>query len=100
MFIKTEREVVEELGRRIRRYRLQKRISQKTLAAKAGVHVNTLRALERNGEVKLMSLAVVLRALGERAALENLLASGPPPNLYGEDVKQAALPQRVRERRS
>lgn len=100
MLIKTDCEVIEDLGHRVRRYRLQKRISQKTLAAKAGVHVNTLRALERNGEVKLASLAAVLRALGERAALEGILASGPPHDLYGEAVQKTTLPQRVRERRT
>lgn len=53
LLLNTDRELAGVLGERVRRYRIAKRVSQKTLAAKAGIHVNTLRTLERAGEVKL-----------------------------------------------
>jgi hypothetical protein len=73
-------------------------MSQRTLADKAGVHVNTLRALERRGEVKLSSFIAVIRALGERSLLERILEQSPPRDLYGEPPGDTPLPQRVRER--
>jgi len=93
----TDQELVQELGRRVRRWRIGKRVSQKTLASKAGIHVNTLRALERTGEVKLSSFTAVLRALGERDGLESLMATEPPRDLYAPSPSKP--PQRIRERR-
>ena len=98
LLLETDRELAQELGKRIRRHRIEKRMAQKTLASKAGIHVNTLRTLERTGEVKLSSFIAVLRALGERAGLEALLANPPPRDLYGPPP--GPPPQRVRERRS
>jgi transcriptional regulator with XRE-family HTH domain len=96
LLIETDRELAQELGKRVRGYRIEKRMAQKTLASKAGIHVNTLRTLERSGEVRLSSFIAVLRALGERAGLEVLLATPPPPDLYS--TRQGPPPQRVRER--
>ena len=97
MLIMTDEELARELGLRVRRWRIGKRISQKTLAKRAGVHVNTVRSLERAGGVKLSSFVAILRALGERTALEDLLAEAPPRDLYAP--VRATPPQRVRERR-
>lgn len=96
--IRTDSELAVELGQRIRGRRIAKRMTQKTLAARAGVHVNTLRALERTGEVKLSSFLAVLRALGERSGMDALMQEPPPPDLYAPPPGR--LPQRVRERRS
>lgn len=97
MLIITDHELSMELGKRVRSRRIGARMSQKTLAAKAGIHVNTLRTLERTGEVKLRSFIAVLRALGARAGLEDLLAQPPPSDLYAPEP--GPPPQRVRERR-
>jgi len=98
MLFTTDHELARELGKRVRMHRIRKRMSQRTLAEKAGVHVNTLRSLERRGEVKLSSFIAVLRALGERSVLERMLATLPPQDLYSKSSKAARLPQRVRER--
>ena len=97
MLVMTDHELACALGQRIRRWRIGKRISQKTLARRAGLHVNTLRSLERAGDVRMSSFIAVLRALGERAPLEDLLAADPPPDLYAP--VRTTPPQRVRERR-
>ncbi|MBT7067073.1 MAG: helix-turn-helix transcriptional regulator [Verrucomicrobia bacterium] len=97
LLFETDRELAQELGARVRRTRIEKRMAQKTLAAKAGIHVNTLRTLERTGEVRLSSFIAVLRALGERSGLESLLTVAPPRDLYSP--VPGPPPQRVRERR-
>ena len=98
MLLMTDSELSHELGKRVREHRIRKRMSQKTLASKAGVHVNTVRALERTGEVNLSSFIAVLRALGERSSLESLLAHSAPSDLFADET--GPPPQRVRERRS
>lgn len=98
LFLETDRELARELGKRVRRYRIEKRMAQKTLASKAGIHVNTLRTLERTGEVRLSSFIAVLRALGERIGLEELLTTPVPRDLYSSPP--GPPPQRVRERHS
>jgi transcriptional regulator with XRE-family HTH domain len=99
MLFKTDSELAIELGRRARTYRIRKGMSQRTLAQKAGVHVNTMRGFERRGEVKLSSFIAILRALGERRLLESMLDAPPPRDLYAQEPKDSPLPQRVRERR-
>jgi transcriptional regulator with XRE-family HTH domain len=97
MLFTTDKELAEQLGQRIRTARIAQRVTQRNLAAKAGIHVNTLRSLERTGEAKLSSFIAVLRALGARAGIEELLAESPPQDLY--TTPRARPPQRVRERR-
>jgi len=98
MLVKTDKEVARELGTRLRRWRIAKRMSQATVAERAGIHENTLRSLEHTGEAKLITVISVLRALGERAGLEGLLEGEPPRDLFAD---QPSTPvQRVRERRS
>jgi transcriptional regulator with XRE-family HTH domain len=97
LLVKTDQELTQELGRRIRAYRIAKRIPQKILAAKAGIHENTLRSLEHGGDVYVSSLIAVVRALGEREIIENLLTNPPPRSLDESPGKSA--PQRIRESR-
>jgi transcriptional regulator with XRE-family HTH domain len=99
MLFKTDRELAFELGKRVREHRIRRRMSQLSLAAKAGVHVNTVRALERTGEVMMRSFIAVLRALGERADLEHVLDTPPPRDLYSAPTGPSDLPRRVREKR-
>ena len=97
MLVMSDKELATELGRRIRAYRIAKRISQKNLATKAGVHENTLRSLEHGGDVTVSSLIAVVRALGERTSIENLLTNPPPQSL--EESPEKSPPQRIRESR-
>jgi putative transcriptional regulator len=69
----TDTEIQAELGRRLRRARLQANLSQDALARTAGVGERTLRALERGADVQLSTLIRVLRALRRLDAFDALL---------------------------
>jgi len=96
LFLKTNEEIVRELGQRARRRRLERRISQQDVAAKAGVHTNTVRALEAGKDIRLHSLVGILRALGGAGDIDAVLARQIPVRL---DVAEEPLPQRIRKRK-
>lgn len=60
----TEEEVLRQIGLNVRRYRLQRDISQEALAEQAGIHPTYISGIEkgrRNASVlKLNSIATVL----------------------------------------
>jgi len=56
--------VLEELGRRIQRHRLDRNVTQGRLAREAGVSTPTVQRLEAGASVQLVSMLRVLRALG------------------------------------
>ncbi len=57
-------EICAELGARLRRQRLAQLITQKELAARAGLSVGTVKTLEATGQSSLDSLVRVVSALG------------------------------------
>lgn len=57
-------EIQAELGARLRRQRLAQLITQKELAARAGLSVGTVKTLEATGQSSLDSLVRVVSALG------------------------------------
>lgn len=95
MLLKTNEEILQDLGLRARRKRLEREISQMDLAERAGVHVNTVRSLERGEDIRLRMLIGILRALGEVSEIETILSKQTPTQL---DVPARPLPQRVRKR--
>lgn len=56
--------IAQELGARLRLQRLQRSIAQDELAARAGVSVSALKALEATGRSTLLTLIHVVSALG------------------------------------
>jgi len=56
--------VLEELGRRLQRHRLDRNVTQSRLAREAGVSTPTVQRLEAGSSVQLVSLLRVLRSLG------------------------------------
>ncbi len=66
-------EILAELGRRLRRYRLQQNLTQANLARDAGVGTRTVRNIERGGDTQLVTLLRILRALGRLDALDAFL---------------------------
>jgi transcriptional regulator with XRE-family HTH domain len=74
----TDPEILGELGRRLRGYRLQQGLSTKELAKQAGITPLTLSKVERGHNFRIDTLARVLRALGR---LEQLDAMLPEPSL-------------------
>lgn len=57
-----------EIGRRIERLRRERKWSQSVLAAKAGVHKNTVLHAELTGSINIDTLSSIARALDIEAA--------------------------------
>lgn len=91
----SDRAILREIGRRVRRRRLDKNLTQQALADRAGLSRKTVSDLEREAVVGLLTLIQVLRALGELDELEVFLPDqGPSP------LQLAKLKGRVRQRAS
>jgi transcriptional regulator with XRE-family HTH domain len=69
----TDDAVLAELGRRLRRYRLGRNLTQDQLAELAGIGRATLQRIERGQSAQSTALVKLLRALGLQADLEALL---------------------------
>jgi transcriptional regulator with XRE-family HTH domain len=86
-------EVMSELGRRLRGYRLQQNRELEEVARTAGVGLRTAVRAEAGGNPTLATVVKLLRALGRLDALEAFL----PPALPSP-IQMAKLAGRVRER--
>lgn len=73
-YIASDSVILKELGKRIRKLRLRKNITQEDLAARTLLAVGTIKSLEA-GKGKLSTLVAVLRELG---ALDQLDSFIPP----------------------
>ncbi len=65
--------ILQELGHRIERLRLQRNQPLASLAESAGVGVATLQRLESGSSVNLRTMVQVLRALNRLADLDNIV---------------------------
>lgn len=77
----TDDAVVQDVGRRIAQSRLERNWTQRALAEKASVGINTLRRLEQGeGRTTLVNLIRILRALELLGGLDVAIPSpGPRP---------------------
>jgi transcriptional regulator with XRE-family HTH domain len=75
---KTDDEILQELGTRLRAYRLQMNLSQGGLAVRAGVNRTTIRDAEFGKDFQLSTLVKLLRALGRLGDLDAFL---PAPSV-------------------
>lgn len=97
----TTSEVLEELGNRLQRYRLQQNRTMERVAADAGVSLRTIDRAERGGNTTIGTIIRVLRALHRLEVLNDFL---PPPGvspialaaLNGRERKRAGTPRRRR----
>jgi len=96
--LKTNAEILTELGHKVRQRRLEKQLTQQELADKAGIHVNSLRLLERSNDIRLLTFIQILRALGELQEFEDLLNQPLETDL--EALSNRKLPQRIRKKKS
>lgn len=69
----TDHAILKHIGETIRRYRLQRNISQKTLSISAGVSLSSVSALERGENVSLATLIPILRALNSLELIQPFL---------------------------
>ena len=70
---KTDRDILMELGKRIREKRIQKRFKQSELAQRAGISIYTLQKMEYGKSYNVSTLIQVLRALNELDQIDNFL---------------------------
>jgi len=89
----SDKAVLDELGARLARTRLEQNVSQEQLASEAGVSKSTVERIETGREVKLTSLVRILRALGRLELLDQLL-----PEPLPSPIERARLQGRLRQR--
>ena len=70
---KTDKDILQELGNRLRGRRIQKRFKQSDLAHRAGISLYTLRKMEQGQSFNVSTLIQVLRALNDLEQLESFL---------------------------
>ena len=92
---KTDREILLELGNRLRIKRIQKRYKQSELAERAGISLYTLRKMEHGNSFNVSTLIQVLRALNELDHLENFI---PEVNIRPLDMLETGNKTRKRVR--
>jgi transcriptional regulator with XRE-family HTH domain len=90
----SDRAILAELGRRIRRARLDRNLSQQRVADLAGLNRMTVAKIEQGAPTSLLTLVQILRALG---ALEEIAALLPDP---GPSPLELARRQGRRRRRA
>jgi len=92
----TDGTVVEELGRRLARTRLERNLTQAQLAAQAGVGRATLQRLESGESSELSTFIRTLRALGLLELLDRLV---PEPRPSPIELLKLQGRERLRARR-
>lgn len=85
--------VLEELGSRLARRRLERNMTQARLAHEAGVSKATVERVEAGQAVKSTSLIRLLRALGQLEALDKLM-----PKPLPSPIERIRLDGRQRQR--
>ncbi len=100
--LNSDKRVLDEIGARIARTRLERNVSQEQLATEAGVSKSTVERLEAGREVRMASFVRVLRALGLLERIEALLPEPLPSpverlKLHGRQRKRAGTRRRRAE---
>jgi len=96
MYEKTDSEILQLLGDRLKRYRLQRNITRQELAHRAGLHPNTVIHAEVGKDPRLSTVVKVLRALQR---LETLDAFLPPPSVSPLQLAKLQSKRRQRARK-
>jgi transcriptional regulator with XRE-family HTH domain len=91
----TDEAVLSELGARLERTRLERNLTQRELAAQAGVERKAVQRIEAGESVKLISLIRVLRGLGLLDGLDQLVQEPVPSpmellKLHGKSRRRAS----------
>ncbi len=99
----TDAAVLQALGERIARHRIEAGLTQADLAERAGLGKRTLERIEAGAGAELVTLIRVLRALQQLEGLERLLPELPPSpiaqlKLRGKTRRRASHPRRQASR--
>lgn len=87
--------ILNELGLRISKHRLNKNMTQDTLAAEAGVSTPTIQRAESGASIQLLKLIRILRALNLIENIESLA-----PELAVSPLQQLKMKGKIRQRAS
>jgi transcriptional regulator with XRE-family HTH domain len=91
-------EIIFELGKRTKEYRIKKRFTQQELAERAGVSLFTIAQIEKGKSVSLFTLIAVLRVLRLLDNFETLL-----PEIEASPIEimksQGKKPKRIRRKK-
>jgi len=90
----SDKGIEQELGARLKALRLNKNMTQKTLAESSMLSLNAIKSLE-SGRGKISTLLPVLRELGALEQLDNFI----PPALISP-IQLSKMQGKVRERAS
>jgi transcriptional regulator with XRE-family HTH domain len=96
MYFKSQSEILQLLGVRMRDQRLAANITQMELSERAGVAYSTLRKIEATGEGSMGSYVSLLQALRLGERLEQFLT---PPELHPQALHEAKGQTRQRAKR-
>lgn len=88
-------QLISELGKRIRRARIDYPLTQAELAKRAGVSVGTVHSIENGKDITLGSLANIMRALGMLARMDTLL---PVEELRPSELMRQSKSKKERQR--
>ena len=89
----SDKAILKELGLRISRYRLNKNMTQKVLAAEAGVSTPTIQRAESGASIQVVKLIRILRALNLIENIESLV-----PELPVSPLQQLKMQGKTRQR--
>lgn len=90
-------EIISELGRRFKEYRLSAMLTQKEAAERAGVSLITLRQFEngRSYNINMNNFLAMLRVVGCLEQVDGLLPE-MPVSAYAMDRLMQRRPKRIR----
>lgn len=91
----SDRAILREMGRRLKRKRLDKNVSQQELADSAGLNRTTVSEIEQGEPFTMLTFIQILRALDALEELDSLL---PDPGI--SPLQLAKMKGKVRRRAS
>lgn len=91
------KDILSDCAKRVRMIRLAQNITQKELAARAGISVGTIKRFEKCGEIQFNHLAVIALVLGHMEDFDMLFrVSEKPESLFS--MKEPEKRQRARRK--
>lgn len=84
---KSNMAIMEEIGSRLKEYRIRKNLQQKELAVNAGVGLDTVVRLERGSNISTEKFIRILRALDMLENIEEFIPEPPISPILMRDLK-------------